>query len=445
MMGSSPARIDSRFEALAWTLFALALVLSMTLSAPTLDAVGISYDAPGGSVVAKVHPGTYALVLAWLCALSRHGNPLAALLQSLRRQVALTAYLVCMVAVFVWVICLHGSSGAAYIVQTLWTPALALFTLSSLHPRRRAQTLMLVMGVLACNAAVALMEVALQQHLLPIPPPPGDTGIFRAWALLGHPLLNANVTIALLPAVLLLPWRLPLRLALGVLLLCSVLAFGARTALSVGVLVYGLHAVCQALLNTFRGRYSYLQLTGGSAALLLGIAALCGLVLATGLGERIFDNLRWDNSANVRLAVWHAFDYLHGADWWLGLPPVAIDRIAVAMGLDLRYEAIENFWIYAFLQFGAIGFLPFLVGLGLLVKWLLREARPPMRSGVLVFFVVASTANALSSKTVSLMLLAVVVAASAAPRTREAGRTLAASFTGPRRPGSAVRTRKVLQ
>ena len=407
-------------DTLAWWLFAIALSLGMLLSAQALDALGVSYEAPGGSPLAKLHPSSYVLLLAWACALVRHGNPLAVLMQSCRRRPLLSGYLGCMVVVFVWVVFRHGSSGAAYIVQTLWMPAIALFTLGLLTPRRRGQTLVLVMGLLGANALIALAEYALKLHLVHLPAELEGVQYFRASALLGHPLLNANITMALVPAVTLLPLRPALRLAFGLLLVASVLAFGARTALVVGVLVYGAHALALALLRALRGRYSYVQLTGSGALLLLGGALVAAGVWATGLGARIFSNLKWDNSANVRLAVWDAFNHLNGSDWWLGVPPLQIDHIALALGLDPRYEAIENFWIYAFLQFGAIGFVPFIIGMLCLVVLLVARAQPAMRGAVLVFFIIASTANSLSSKTISLTMLAVVVMASAAPQRERA-------------------------
>ena len=406
----------ARSDELAWWLFAASLTLSMTLSAQALLALGMPYDAPYGPPIAKLHPGSWLLVLAWLCALARHGNPLAVQLEAARREPLATAYIVCMGLVFFWTIYRHGSSGAAYILQTLWMPALAIFTLGLLGASRRQQTAQLVMALLCLNAALALGEYFLKAHLVPISADQEGTEYFRSSALLGHPLLNANVTMALLPAVMLLPWRLAWRLLAGLLLLCSMLAFGARTALVTGLLVYGAHAAVQGTVNALRGRYSYLQLTGTLAGVMLVGAALAGTVLATGLGERIFSNLKWDNSANVRLKVWEAFDFLHGSDWWLGVPPSQIDRIAVAMGLDPRYEAIENFWIYAYLQFGAIGFVPFIVGMACLIALLIKHSQPAMRGAVFVFFAVASTANALSSKTVSLTLLSVVALATAAPR-----------------------------
>ena len=408
-------------RAFAWWLFATGVALSMLLSSTALLNLGIPYDAPYGPVVAKIHPGSYVLVLAWFVALASHGNPIGVAVAQWRGQPLLATYFAAMVTIFAWVIYRHGSSGAAYILQTLWMPAIAAFTMLLLGPLRQRQTLSLVMGLLACNGALALVEFATKSRLVTIVPGQYGFDYFRASAFLGHPLMNSNVTIALLPAVLLLPLKPPARIALGLLLVASVLSFGSRTALIGGVVVYGACLLAYLLHGVVHGRYSYLQVTGGSVALLLGLSAMAGVVLATGLGERIFQNLFWDNSASVRTRVWAAFDHLRGADWWLGLPPAGIDRIALAMGLDPRFEAIENFWIYTYLQFGAIGYVPFIVGLGCLIVWMLKVSPLPMRVAVLLFFLVASTANALSSKSPALTLLVVTALASAAAVPRLAG------------------------
>lgn len=400
-------RLQSGLKTLAWVLFALAIAAFMMLSAPALLKIGIPYDAPYGPPLAKLHPGSYLLVLAWGIALASRGNPVGVALEQARREPLLTLNAVCMVAVFAWVVYQQGSSGAAYIIQTLWMPAIALFALRLLPAVRARQTLWLIMSLLGLNSAIALGEYALRTRLFPLPVEE-ISPYFRASALLGHPLLNANITTALLPAVTQLRCRPVWRFALGLLLVTSVLAFGARTAFVVSAAVYGPLALAHLLRQALRGRYTYLQLVGGLLGFALLACLLLGVVEATGLGDRIFRNLVWDSSASVRSRVWEAFGYLRGPQWWLGVSPRGIAAISLKMGLDPDYEAIENFWISAFLQFGIIGYVPFLIGLGALVVLMLQRATPAMRAGVVVCFVVASTTNSLTSKTVSLTLLALV-------------------------------------
>lgn len=412
-------RAEPVSRTLAWYLFALAVAVYMLMSAQMLLRLGIPYDAPFGPPIAKVHPGTYCLLLAWFSALASHGNPLSVLAGQMRQHRLLALYFFCMISVFVWVLMRHGTSGAAFIIEALWTPAIVAFVLYLLDPARHRQIVKVVVVLLLANAVLALGEVMAHARLTPLDlvhKDVVDEPYFRASAFFGHPLHNAMITVSLLPAVTLLPWSLSRRLVALLLLLFGMLAFGGRASLVTGVVFYGALAAVKGLIDLVRSRYSYLQLTGGSLALMVGLTVLVAVIAGTGLGARIFNNLQMDSSATVRLSVWGAFAYLSDTDWWMGVSPAQIDHIALRLGLDPVYEAIENFWIYLFLQFGTIGFVPFMLGLGCLLALLWKAANPAMRTALVVYFLVASTANTLASKTISLMLLTLVIIAGQAFR-----------------------------
>lgn len=409
-------RPDSLSRTLGWALFISGIACYLLLSAPTLLRFGIPYDAPFGPVPAKIHPGSYLLLMALVVTLSSHGHPLRVLGRELRRQPLLSSYTTCMVLIFVWAVYRHGTSGAAFIIEALWMPAVAAYTLSLHDARRHGQTLQVIMVLIGCNAVVAIGESLLKTRLTPLYIGREDAiadYYFRASAFLGHPLANALVTVTLLPAVTMLPWKLVWRVALAVALMLSVLAFGGRASLVGGLVVYGAMAAWKLSSDAVHGRYSYLKLTGGLLALMLGATALVGVVAATGLGERIFQNLQLDNSAGVRVRVWEAFDHVSTADLLVGVPPARIDDVAVKMGLDPLYEAIENYWIYLSLFLGLIGFVPFVVGLACLGFRMWRIATPAMRGAIFLFLVAGSTANTLAAKTVSLSLLVTAIVAGA--------------------------------
>lgn len=401
---------------IGWYLMLIAVLASMLLSASMLLRLGIPYDAPYGPAVAKIHPGTYFLLLAWFMALSGTGNPLRSFIEQMARQRLIGVYFFSMVGVFVWAVFRHGTSGAAFIIDSLWTPAIAAFTIELLDDTRRRRLFQLVMVLLACNAALALGEALSPARLTPLHV--GRTDIieeeyFRSSAFLGHPLHNAQITASLLPAATLLPWGRGWRILLVLVCLLSLLAFGGRTSVAAVVLIYGSYLIVRIGRYALSGRMTYLQLTGGSLAGMLGVTALVGVVAATGLGDRIFNNLSFDSSASVRLRVWDAFHYLSSTDIWFGVAPSEIDLISLRMGLDPTYEAIENFWIYLFMQFGLIGFIPFLVGLVCLLWMLWKNTNTPLKLSIVLYILVASTGNTLASKTVSLMLLTTVILASA--------------------------------
>jgi hypothetical protein len=410
---------ESTARQASWGLLVLSVVAYMTLSPQALFVLGIPYDVPTGSFPAKIHPGTYLMLAAWAVGLASHGNPLGVLAQQARQHRLLFTSLACMVAVFAWAAGRHGPAGLAFIVDTLWMPAIGALTLLLHSRQRQRQMLVLALSLLLLNAALAIGEAALRQRLVPLFA--GREGIieedyFRSSALQGHPLSNALTTVALLPAVLLLPWRAHWRAAAGVLLGLGLLTFGSRSALA-GLLLYLLLGLLPVLSRTLRGGYGYTQITGGLLGAAVGAAALAGVVAATGLGERIFKNLTWDNSAQVRVRSWDVLQYVRDADLWFGIAVPRIDSIALRVGIDPRYEAIENFWLYLLLLLGVAGMVVFVVGLGCLLLHLWRLSSAPIRAALVIFLVLASGANTLASKSTSLLLLTLVAQCAAlAPR-----------------------------
>jgi hypothetical protein len=398
-------------------MLAVALAAYLLLSPPTLAALGVPYDVAYGSFPAKIHPGTYVLLVALMGAVVAIDAPGMRLIQRCREQPLLAAYLVCMVLCFVWAVARHGPSGLAFYIDTLIVPGVACLMLAGQSLATRQGIFSMLMLLIGLNAALAVVEYLFKFHLVPgimgSLEGPSD-GFFRSAALLGHPLTNAAVTVTALPFVIYLPWRALWRWALGLLMVLALLSFGGRTSLVLGLVVYGPVAVWALMRRVVQGQLSYLQLTGGGVGLLLMLAALAGVVLATGLGDRIFNNLAWDNSANGRLVAWQTLAHFSGLDWWLGIPIDRIDHLAERVGLDLRFEAIENFWIYQFLLLGLLGFVPFALGLGLLLVHLMWHARPAARLAVMVYMVVASGTNSLAAKTIGLLVITTLVHATTA-------------------------------
>jgi hypothetical protein len=418
-----PRAADIRYpglDRLAWWLFVIAVVLLVGLSPHALISLGYPYEAPLlGPFPFKVHPGTYVLILSLLCSLCSRGNPIGAALRLAWREPLMAVFLGVMVVTLLWVVVLHGTSGAAFIVDTHWMPAIAAFGLMCFGDQRRRKLLWLLAALVGVNAVIALTEFALQQRLTPLFVQSqvssfADEDLFRSSALFGHPLVNAKATASMLAIATFLPLRPLWRWLHVVLLLLSLLAFGGRFAMVTTVALYGSWALMSFARDTVRGRFSYLQLTGGSVLLTLGLAGLIGFVAVTGLGERIFTGLQLDKSASVRLTVLSAYEYVTTEQLWLGTSARDIDLVALRLGLDPVYEAIENSWIYLSLQLGLILFSIWLVGFVCFLIWLLRQAPGIAVMGVLVYMLNASTTNTLAAKTITMGLLVIFVVCAAA-------------------------------
>jgi hypothetical protein len=408
----TPARPES--PRLAWWLFASGVALYLLLSAPTLDLLGIAYEAPGGAFFEKVHPGTWLIVLAYVVSLPAYGHPFRTIAAQLRAEPLLAAYLACLFVVLGWTLSRHGASGAAFMLDTLLMPAMCVFTLSMLDSRKQYKCLVLIIALLVVNTALGIGETLVQARLLPLRVAGGSEiieDIFRPSALLGHPLTNAMVTVTLLPAVLCLRIGNLWRGALMLLLWIGALAFGGRTAFVFATLGYGSYFLYHALRSTLQGRFSYLQLTGGALVGTAGAATLAATVFATGIGERLFKSLTWDGSAAVRYRIWDVFDFLSTTDMLIGVSPERIARLGALIGLE-GSEAIENFWLAMYLQLGWIGFVPFLIAMACMFAWLWRRSRGAMRVAVVLFFIVATSNNSLATKTIVLVMIVSVTAIS---------------------------------
>ncbi len=421
MKAAAPARVLAQLSG-TWWLLALALLLYLVLSPPLLAALGVPYDAPTGSFPVKIHPGSYVLMAACLVAWQGVGFGLGGLQRACREQPLLVGYLACMVASFTWAVARHGPGGLAYFIDTLFMPAVAGLLIARQPEAARMRLLHIVMVMVLVNALLAVIEYAFKAHLVPGVMGAGelyDEDFFRSAALLGHPLTNAKVTVTAMPFLWCLPWTTPWRLSAAVLMSLALLAFGGRTSLAVGGLVYGLVGGVIVLRRLLAGRFTYLQLTGGSVGLLFGGSLVAMAILLSGLGERIFHQFTWDNSADSRLLAWQTLDYFNGLDLWLGLPIDQIEHLAERVGIDLRFGTIENFWVYQLLLLGIIGFVPFVLGIGLIIAHFIKRSTPVLWLAILVYFVVASGTNSLASKTISLLMLSVLVHAAVREKNRQ--------------------------
>jgi hypothetical protein len=407
-------------DRLAWWLFVLGMLLLVLFSPHALISLGYPYEAPLlGPFPFKVQPGTYLITLSLLCSLASRGNPVRSGLQLAGRHPLMTYFLAVMVVTLVWVVVLHGTSGAAFIVDTHWLPAIAAFGLMCFNDDRRRKLLYLLAALMALNAGLALVEYATQWRLWPLYVQSQASSfaqeeIFRSSALFGHPLVNSKATATMLAIATFLPMRPIWRWLHVLLLLLSMLSFGSRFAMVTTATLYGLWGAFVLLRHVLRGRFSYLQLTGGSVLVTLLAAGLVGLVIATGLGERIFTGFQLDKSASVRLTVLSAHQYISTEQLWFGMSAREIDLVALRLGLDPIYEAIENSWIYLSLQLGAILFSIWLSGFVCFLIWLFRQAPAPAAIGICLYMFNVTTTNTLAAKTITMGLMVIYVVCAAA-------------------------------
>jgi len=104
------------------------------------------------------------------------------------------------------------------------------------------------------------------------------------------------------------------------------------------------------------------------------------------------------------------------------VPPDRVNILKYQIGLGADTTDIENFWLLMFLNLGAIGFIVFLIALGLFLAHLGRTAAHPLGWMLLIgSILIDSTANSLGRKSADLFFMtACIIAMTGYPRTMAA-------------------------
>jgi hypothetical protein len=107
--------------------------------------------------------------------------------------------------------------------------------------------------------------------------------------------------------------------------------------------------------------------------------------------------------------------------------PARLGLLKYQIGLAATDTDIENFWLLSFLDLGIIGFVVWLVALGLFVVHHGRNSRSPYGwMMLLAFIIIDSTANSLGRKSSDLVFLsAIMIGLSGYRRPQEAVATTA--------------------
>lgn len=396
-------------------------VLCLLISSNLLVAVGIPYTLPYGSFIAKLHPGTYFILAAFLLLLLR-ANPVTSMLRFARRRPAAMIFAAAVVVMSAYTVASYGLSGAAFLVDTLLAPALLAIVLDHASPRARSTLFSAVVGIMAINSVLGLMEIATQARLIPYMR--GDQLIvedyFRATALQGHPLSNSLRTLVVMLCALVMVGHRRSALFLTALLFTSLLAFGSRTGLVMAVLLGAAWLVPRSWTDIrIHGLATRKRISTGFA-LLAGAAAL-GLFIAFGnLGERIFSLLYFDQSAQARVTALRAFSILSPSELWFGMGPSKIETVLFYLRQSSSVTDIENIWLVFTLQFGLLLTLMFAAALILFLWALARRSPWPVVLATIGFAVFVLSNNSLASKSQDMVVFVAAVMTAPAWASREA-------------------------
>lgn len=394
-------------------LLVVGVVAMMTLSSFALGFFGIPYDTAGGSIITKIHPGTYLFSMAFVLALIANRNPVVYALDLLLRCLGSTFLVVSCLLMWVFISRFKPDYTVSFLIDSLIAPALIVFLFADAGPRTRLTIARLVHIILVFNCLLSIVEGLTGWRLFPfILNERAQTWEYRATALLGHPLIGALITGVY--AVILMTvkdvrglnerWRKPIIL----LCLATMPFIGSRTSFIV-VYAVGAAVAGRSILGFLRGQAINVRTQLALLVLVpLAVVALVGLYQA-GVFDKFIDRFTQDkSSAQSRVLLFTLFKDSSLADWLIGQSSAALDTNVRLSGLA---EGIENSWAGLLLRYGLVMSTVLWFGV---IAWftdLLRAAGRGALLPLIFVLLVVSTTTGFSAKTTMLTIPAILILA----------------------------------
>jgi hypothetical protein len=393
---------------------AIGFFLRIFLSNPVLNMLGINYGSEDAGALSKIHPGSYLILISFFILLCSRRSPVEQLVRVARQQTAFFTFFAIYIVIMVyWA--LRGPKGIGMIPDIhIVMPITAI--VFSYAPRSYARFIAYTFAAFAVlNSAVGLCEAATHLRIFPFDP---DWEVlkqdyFRASAFLGHPLTNAGFTSMALFVVLGLRMPLWVKSAAFLIMLCSLVAFGGRSALIFTVIFLMILGII-SVRTYFRGNnLTVLQIIFAVTAVIcvpLFCLSLLYVVLHSEIGARLMAYSSGDDdSAGVRFLAFQALDYMTPTDILFGMDGDQITQISLRVGVMDPTSDIENAWILMFMFLGIFMFPLWLGGLAACLSRLMTGASPALKIAVVDYFFLASTSNSFGRKDPIYAILAGII------------------------------------
>ena len=362
----APASLGDRrnlMSTLSVMMTLVGIIFTLLLSNLAVTSLGIQYDVEGGSPLEKIHPATYACLLAFAAFLVAPGNPFIAIDDILKSHRGLVLFTVAWIYLLIHIlIVLKGPF--TNIVDTFLLPLMLLILIFRLNEKTKSRLALFIHIAFAANTLLGMVELASGWRLTPlIVNGAALTADFRPTALFGHPLANAAgigsyIVICLIAGARDLPkaWRVP-----ALLLQCLGLAvFGGRVA-SVLVLPFALVTIILQVGSTIARRQIKPLV---DAAITFGVPMLlmcAALVISTGAFDQFADRfINDEGSANSRFEMFVMLQQLPLNDLIFGPDSELIATLKHQYGLEY---GIESFWVAFVANYGLLSTSFFLIGL----------------------------------------------------------------------------------
>jgi hypothetical protein len=415
----SDARQTSNNQRMRRAAFAIALfavILEFAISGNTLESMGINYATPGGNPLMKLHPGTYLVMIAAFMVLMLARPTGSGLVRFFRDTPALAAFVLLTLFCSFYSIANVGFSGAAVYVESYLSAGFLAVALAGGTDRQKRSLAWWILGFCVLSIAISIVEGATQTHLITLHFGDAtaeqlgmdsmDSEDFRGAGLFPHPLTGALTTSMAIFLLLRMRMNWLLKAVLFTTFLIGLLSFGGRAALGITLILLAL-AAAVVLLRGIVTRNLSIGFVGTIAAAVVILPPLMLIVItSTDIGERIFSHLYLDESADARTLQWLVLNHLNLHDALFGVAPDRLANLKYQIGLGGDTTDIENFWLLMFLNLGAIGFVVFLIALGLFLMHLGRTTAHPLGWMLLIASVlIDSTSNSMGRKSVDLFFM----------------------------------------
>jgi len=420
---------NQRMRRAAFTVGLFAVIVEYAISGNTLEDLGIDYASTGGNPLVKLHPGTYLILIGAFMVLMLMRPAGSGLVRFFRATPALASFVMLILFCAFYSIANVGFSGAAVYVESYLAAGLLAVALETGTDRQKRTLGWWIIGFTVLSIIISIGESLTQTHLIALhiadltqAQLAQEVEDFRGSGLFAHPLTAALST--MMATFMLLRMRMVplLKAALFTTFLVGLLSFGGRAALGTTLLLL-LIAVAVVMFRGIISRNLSLGFVGTVAAAALVLPPMMLLLItSTDIGERILTHMYADESVAVRSIQWLVLNHLNLHDVLFGVPLERLNSLKYQIGLGAETTDIENFWLLMFLNLGIMGFVVFLIALGLFIVHLGRMTAHPLGWMLLIgSIIVDSTSNSLGRKSVDLIfMVACMVAMSGYPRSAPA-------------------------
>jgi hypothetical protein len=216
---------DNRAVLRYWfALFCALVLLRFLLNANLLDKI-VNYSADGGTIVTKIHPGTYGIFAVLLATLVSARIELGE--WELRALRSLMTFVAVMAAIAVFAVLLGHSGSIGYLVDSYLAACASAALMLFFPPAWRERLGSMLLIYIAVSAGLSVVEFVLRRRFLPYP---YEELSFRPTGLTEHPLVLGLFNAVGISFVAASRWRGSAKVVAIAVMLLGAFVSGARVA-----------------------------------------------------------------------------------------------------------------------------------------------------------------------------------------------------------------------